>query len=66
VGRQENLRKVETAWKCCDKAHQLILQLLSKAEYSEHEDLAKGFDAVRFMLVECKKILFYIYERMKG
>jgi hypothetical protein len=66
MGRQENLRKVDAAWKCCDKAHQNILFLISKAEYGGHEDIAKGLEAVRFMLVECKKILYHIYERMKA
>jgi len=66
TSRRENLKKVDSAWKHCDKAHAIVLELLSKAEYSQHEDLAKAFEAVRSLLIECKKLLFYCYERMKS
>jgi len=58
-------KKVDMAWQYCLKADKAVQDLLSKAEYARNEELAKAFEAVHKMLVECRIILFHCYQQMK-
>jgi hypothetical protein len=66
MGRQENLKRLDQAWKSVDRADTYILYLLTKAEYAGHQQLAQALEASHEMLIEVKKLLYFCYELMKG